>query len=350
MLNPEVKQRAARSADEFSRALPFRHLCIDDFFEDSVAEGLLKEFPGFASDKALNEIGEVGQKAVFEKLSDIGPFYAAVARYLASDDLPSFLTRVTGIPGLLWGGESMYGGGTHENLEGIDLDAHVDFNYDDRTRLHRRLNVLVYLNREWDDAWGGALELHSDPRDPAHNYVKTFSPLFNRCVIFETNEHSWHGFPRIVLPSDKKHLSRKSLAMYFYTKDRPGEEIVGGHTTFYVQRPIPATVRPGEILSPDDYALVHHLVYKRDVFIKLYQEKQVRDGEQNAQLQQELARERATREVHIDDASARLLVTTLGGRVARGVARRARSVLRRIPGARAVVRPARALRRRLLGP
>jgi len=349
MLNPAVEERAAFYAEQFGGAVPFKHVCIEDFFEASLAEGLLKEFPRFASDKALNEIGEVGQKAVFEKLSDIGPSYAAVARGLGSDEFSAFLTRVTGIPQLLWGGESMYGGGTHENLDGIDLDAHVDFNYDDRTGLHRRLNALVYLNTEWDDAWGGALELHSDPRDPAHNYVKTFSPRFNRCVIFETNERSWHGFPRIVLPPDKKHLSRKSLASYFYTKDRPAEETVGGHTTFYVQRPIPATVRPGEVLSPEDYALVQHLVYKRDVFVKLYQDMQVRDGEAKAhlqrqinQLQDELARERASREVNVGDASAKTLATALSGRVARGAARRTRSVLRRIPGAR-------ALRRRLLG-
>jgi hypothetical protein len=73
MLNPAVEERAAFYAEQFAGAVPFKHVCIEDFFEASLAEGLLKEFPRFASDKALNEIGEVGQKAVFEKLSDIGP-------------------------------------------------------------------------------------------------------------------------------------------------------------------------------------------------------------------------------------------------------------------------------------
>jgi hypothetical protein len=294
----------------------------------------------------------VGQKAVFEKLSEIGPIYAEVARYLPSDALLSFLTQVTGIEELLWGGESMYGGGTHENLDGIDLDPHVDFNYDDRTGLHRRLNVLVFLNPEWEEAWGGSLELHSNPRDPANNQVKTFLPVLNRCVLFETNEHSWHGFPRIVLPPEKKHLSRKSLAFYFYTRSRPAEEIAGEHTTFYVQRPIPATVRPGEILSHDDYHLIRHLVEKRDVFMKIYQDLQVRDGEQRAalkwqvgQLQEQVAREREARAGSLADANARQLVAALG----RKAEARARSVLRRIPGARPVFRWARARVRHLRG-
>jgi hypothetical protein len=193
-----------------------------------------------------------------------------VARYLSSPEFSSFMGRLTRIDGLIWGGESMYGGGTHENLEGIDLDPHVDFNYDDRNGLHRRLNILVYLNREWEESWGGLLELHFDPREPSRNYVKTFLPKFNRCVVFETNEHSWHAFPCITLPLDKKHFSRKSLAIYLYTKERPREEVVGGHTTFYVQRQLPEAVKPGEVLSLENYQMIQHLLYKRDVFIKVY--------------------------------------------------------------------------------
>jgi hypothetical protein len=102
--------------------------------------------------------------------------------------------------------------------------------------------------------------------------------------MFETNEYSWHGFPRITLPADKKHLSRKSLAMYFYTKERPPAEIVGAHTTFYIQRPLPPTVQPGQVLSHEDYHLIRHLIDKRDAFLKFYQDKEIRDSETIAAL------------------------------------------------------------------
>lgn len=297
MLSQTVKEQADLYAQQFSQALPFKHVCIDGFFENAAAEQMLDEFPRFAEKKAINELGEVGLKAVHENLSDISSLYREVARYLGSDEFLSLMARVTGIDGLIWVGESMYGGGTHENLDGIDLDPHVDFNYDDRNGLHRRLNIIVFLNHEWEESWGGQLELHSDPRDPTRNYVKSFLPTFNRCVIFETNEHSWHGFPRIGFPPDKQHRSRKSIAIYLYTKERRVEEIVGGHTTFYVQRPLPETVRPGEILSDENYNLIQHLLYKRDVFIKLYQDMLVKSGEEKAHLLSQLERERTEKDV-----------------------------------------------------
>jgi hypothetical protein len=297
MLSHNVREEVDLLAEKFSQAVPFRHVCIDGFFDDAIAGRMLEEFPSFAAEKAINEFGDVGLKTVHEKLSDISPFYGEVARYLNSPEFSAFMGRLTRIDGLIWGGESMYGGGTHENLEGIDLDPHVDFNYDDRNGLHRRLNVLVYLNRDWEESWGGQLELHSDPREPTRNYVKTFLPKFNRCVIFETNEYSWHAFPRINLPLNKKHLSRKSLAIYLYTKERPREEVVGGHTTFYVQRPLPDTVRPGEVLSFENYQLIQHLLYKRDMFIKLYQDMQIRSGEERAALLNQLEQERSEKQI-----------------------------------------------------
>lgn len=97
----------------------------------------------------------------------------------------------------------MYGGGIHDNLHGQELDPHVDFNYDEAIQLHRRLNLIVYLNKEWSSEWGGALEIHSNPRKPFENRVWSYDPLFNRCVMFETNGRSWHGFPQIDLrPTD----------------------------------------------------------------------------------------------------------------------------------------------------
>ena len=91
--------------------------------------------------------------------------------------------------------------------------------------------------------WGGALEIHSDPRQPFENRVWSYDPLFNRWVMFETNERSWHGFPQIDLPPDRRHLSRRSISIYLYTKDRPAEEIPPIDPTFYVQRFRPQHIR-----------------------------------------------------------------------------------------------------------
>ena len=95
----------------------------------------------------------------------------------------------------------------HENRQHQSLQAHIDFNYHPSEGWHRRLNLIVYLNREWDEHWGGNLELYANPYKDKRPEVAV-APLFNRCVIFGTSEKSWHGFDRIDFPPEKKHASR----------------------------------------------------------------------------------------------------------------------------------------------
>ncbi|MGC1551068.1 MAG: 2OG-Fe(II) oxygenase, partial [Rhodanobacter sp.] len=132
------------------------------------------------------------------------------------------MSSMTGISDLL-PDPRMYGGGTHENRHGQSMDTHVDFNYDQDHGYHRRLNLIVYLNKEWDESWGGAIELHSNPRDQEANKVVAFNCLFNRAIVFKTNEYSWHGFERVTLPESERNRSRKSLSIYLYTKARPDD-------------------------------------------------------------------------------------------------------------------------------
>jgi hypothetical protein len=99
----------------------------------------------------------------------------------------------------------------------------------------------------------------------------SFLPLFNRAVIFETNEYSWHGFRRIELPPDKRHLSRKSFSIYLYTKDRPAEEVLAPHTTFYVPQPLPANLRAGYTLTEQDMLELHIRTQGRDGLLAMYQ-------------------------------------------------------------------------------
>ena len=278
-MNKIISNKAYDDAEllrtQFESNTPFKHICVDGFLDDSVCNGLISEFPSFSDDRAINEFGEHGAKDVNWQLQEIGPHYKAVYESLENGEFTRWLSSVTGIEDLVWGGENTYGGGTHENLHDAELDIHLDFNFDDRNQYHRRINVLLYLNPEWQEDWGGSLELHKDPRVPATNYVKAFPPLANRAVIHETNDHSWHGFKRIKLPEDKQHLSRKSLALYFYTKDRPQEEIRGNHTTHYIHWPLPETFKVGEVITTDMHQDVHRLVSKRDSFINFFHDKEV---------------------------------------------------------------------------
>jgi hypothetical protein len=268
----EIVQRdAGRYRDRFLHAEPFKHVVIENFFEPSFAERLLADFPVFNAELARTEMGRAGGKAVRTDIGAISPVYQELYAAISSKPFLDLVSRLSGVPDLVLD-PKMYGGGTHENLHGQELDPHVDFNYDEAQQLHRRLNLIVYLNKDWQREWGGALEIHSNPRGPSGNRIESYDPLFNRCVMFETNERSWHGFPKIGLPAGKRHLSRKSISIYLYTKDRPAEEIAPVHRTFYVQRPLPEYIAEGRTLTEEDADEIRKLLVRRDEWIHFYQQ------------------------------------------------------------------------------
>jgi Rps23 Pro-64 3,4-dihydroxylase Tpa1-like proline 4-hydroxylase len=248
IIHPEVLASRAQHARALREAQPFRHVVIDGFLDPQFCERVLSDFPRFEDKYALNEMGQVGGKAVRMDVRDISDTFRTLDRHIQTPEFLDLVSEITGIPELLYDADYV-GGGTHENVHGQGLDPHVDFNYHPGTRTHRRLNLIVYLNHEWDAAWGGALELHSDPWNERGNQVKRVQPLFNRCVIFETNEVSWHGFQRIVLPEERRTLSRKSFAIYLYTRDRPPAETAASHATIYVPDTRPADVAEGTTLT-----------------------------------------------------------------------------------------------------
>ena len=262
MLNPRLHEQADQLASRFGERDPFRHVVIDNFFAPDYCAQLLAQFPAFERGNARNEDGRIGNKSTIEKIRHLGPALAALDDLVQSAEFLALIGRITGIPDLLYD-PWYFGGGTHENRNGQELDAHVDFNRHPVEKWHRRLNLIVYLNHEWNDAWGGSLELHSDPRAP-DDRVTTITPLYNRAVIFETTEWSWHAFPRIALPVDKQGLTRKSVALYFYTKERPADELADSHSTIYVDQPLPKRFQPGMTLSAADVEDLQVLLTRRD--------------------------------------------------------------------------------------
>lgn len=259
----------------FDAARPFRHCVIEGFFAPAFAADLLSRFPGFELGNALNEDGVAGGKSTVERIRALGGAYATLDACIQTPAFLGLVERLTGIDGLLYDPD-YFGGGTHDNRDGQSLDTHIDFNHHPATGWHRRLNLIVYLNPEWDEAWGGALELRRDPHDPAHDEVVAIAPAFNRCVIFETTERSWHGFPPIRLPPGRPELSRRSVALYFYTRERPADEAGPAHSTIYVDRPLPTHLAAGHVLDGNDMATLRELLARRDGHVRrLYGELEI---------------------------------------------------------------------------
>jgi Rps23 Pro-64 3,4-dihydroxylase Tpa1-like proline 4-hydroxylase len=138
---------------------------------------------------------------------------------------------LTGIDGVI--PDPYYvGGGLHQIKPGGNLEVHVDFNRHSKFKLDRRINLLIYLNKNWKEEYGGHFELWNRDMSAAEQKIL---PVFNRCAIFSTTEFSYHGHPTpLACPSDR---TRKSMATYYYSNGRPEEEISSEHTTLFQSRP-----------------------------------------------------------------------------------------------------------------
>lgn len=271
IIDPSILSRSGRIRQEFRSAEPFPHVVLDDFLQASFVHELLDQFPAFEQGNARGDDGQIGGKSTLDRVRGIGSAYKKLDDAIKSPRFLRAIGELTGIDDLLY--DPWYlGGGTHENRPGMSLDPHVDFNYHPSERWHRRLNLLLYLNPVWESDWGGCLELFHDPlldSSPA----RSIAPAFGRCVIFETSERSWHGFDTIRTPDNADAMTRRSIALYFYTKDRPASETADRHTTYYVNRKMPEHIKEGTTLTAADVTSVRQLLAQRDAHIqRLYAE------------------------------------------------------------------------------
>lgn len=213
----------------YDTEIPFPHIILENFLELDAARQAEKEFPAVKSDGWIHYLHVNEKKHGLNKMELLPPFIQKVILELNSDQFVSYLEKVTGIKGLI-ADPQLEGGGLHQSMNGGYLNIHADFTVHPHKRnWRRRVNVLVYLNENWKEEYGGHLELWT--RDMKKCEVKS-APLFNRCVIFNTDEDSFHGLPEpITCPEDE---SRKSLALYYFTEEevRPNKVI-----TNYKARP-----------------------------------------------------------------------------------------------------------------
>lgn len=222
---------AGSKHEAYAAGNPYPHIVMDDFLPPAVLEGVLAEFPKpkEAEWHAFDSATE--RKLATKDDSVMGPATRHLLAELNSSAFIDFLERLTGIDGLV-PDPHFVGGGLHQIEPGGHLKVHADFNRHPRTQLERRLNVLIYLNRDWKDEYGGAFELWSQDMSGCEEKVM---PYFNRCVVFSTTSTSYHGHPEpLACPEGE---TRKSLALYYYSKDRPPDEKNEAHNTLFVARP-----------------------------------------------------------------------------------------------------------------
>lgn len=200
---------------EYIEAAPFPSGYYDNIFSPLALDKILEEFPDLQKNPDYQYKDQNQVKLAANDEARFGEVTKGLMRYLNSAPFLDFLSALTGIENLI-PDPHFLGGGYHQILPGGFLKVHADFNKHRRNGLDRRINVLVYLNKDWEESYGGHFQLW----DKEMKECKTkILPLFNRMAIFSTTDFSFHGHPdALTCPPDR---SRKSLAVYYYSNGRP---------------------------------------------------------------------------------------------------------------------------------
>jgi Rps23 Pro-64 3,4-dihydroxylase Tpa1-like proline 4-hydroxylase len=221
----------AELAETYQAGQPFPHILIDDFLPVNVLQKVVDTFPDRYSMPHREYDDEHQVKLEYTTIEVMPATARELLCFFNSSPMLQFLEKLTGITGLI-PDPHLTGGGLHQIEPGGKLDIHADFNRLERLKLDRRLNLLLYLNHDWKEEYGGHFELWDASMTKC---VKKMLPIFNRCVVFSTTSNSYHGHP--IPLSCPKGITRRSMALYYYTNGRPEEEQNAAHSTLFQNRP-----------------------------------------------------------------------------------------------------------------
>eukprot|EP00927_Polykrikos_kofoidii_P004326 TRINITY_DN11710_c0_g1_i5.p1 TRINITY_DN11710_c0_g1~~TRINITY_DN11710_c0_g1_i5.p1 ORF type:complete len:729 (+),score=38.20 TRINITY_DN11710_c0_g1_i5:47-2233(+) len=217
------------------------HWALDGLLPEPWLQRVAQEIPesdgdsrGCLHDKAWSCFSKSEQDSHYQNSKNqlegeqfTGPATQLLFGFLRSPSWVGFLESTLGIQRLI-PDPSMLGAGIHNTLKGGFLKLHADFNYNDEMMLHRRVNILLFLNDDWKEEFGGHVELWN--QNVTSCGVRAL-PIMGRIVAFRSTDFILHGHPHPLTPPRGR--SRRSIAMYYYTTSRPRHECFGGRCTVH---------------------------------------------------------------------------------------------------------------------
>ena len=204
--------------------VPFKFVVIDNFLSRKLATDAMCSFPAITDPcwEHSNDTGiEVKSRTTWRSEFDSPENIVDVIRIANSSVILQAMSELFDIPKLM-PDPYFSGGGLNLSEKNGHLDVHVDGNYHDASGLNRRMNLLIYFNPNWNETWGGEFGMYTDE---GSTLVRSVPPLFNRCVIFDSHDKSFHGLPNpINFPIGDP---RRSIILYYYTAaKRPGDQVL----------------------------------------------------------------------------------------------------------------------------
>jgi Rps23 Pro-64 3,4-dihydroxylase Tpa1-like proline 4-hydroxylase len=228
----EAKSAGNELSAIYTQSQPFPHIVIDDFLPVDLIDSIYSNFPhDVTKNEKHYERGYKGQHKRQINPNKCDSYVKSVFGFFNSAPILQFLENLTSIKGLI-PDPYFIGGGFHEIKTGGLLGVHSDFRINEQLHIERRLNMIIYLNKEWEEEYGGNLELW----DKGMKFcVKKIAPIYNRCVIFNTDKDSNHGHPEPL--NTPQEITRKSIALYYYTASQKVYDDMAIHRTHYKPRP-----------------------------------------------------------------------------------------------------------------
>lgn len=193
---------------------PFDHWIIDDFLPRERAMALCHEFPDYDHEAWYRYHSPLERKRTIREWALFGPETYRLFHELASAAFLDQLREITGHHDIR-PDMGLHGAGWHIQGPGDHLNMHLDYARHPRLHWVRKFNLILYLTPDWQDHWAGALEFwsHDPEHDLPHQRRAVITPRFNRAVIFDTTQDSWHGVPEAV--ACPPGMFRRSIAMYY---------------------------------------------------------------------------------------------------------------------------------------
>lgn len=239
--NARLDELATKYADEYKKNDPFPHVVIDNFMDPEALAKILEEFPKPGQKIWHDYKNDFEKKQELNGEGRVAEFTQHILYQFNSAPFLMFLEKLTGIEHLI-PDPYFYGGGLHQLNGKGKLGVHADYSKHVKWPLDRRVNAILYLNKDWKEEYNGHLELWDTEMTECKKRV---SPLFNRLLVFNVTDFNMHGVPDEVLCPEG--MSRKSLAFFYFTNGRPAEEIDPNkklHVKF--------TTRPGDAPAEQD--------------------------------------------------------------------------------------------------
>lgn len=211
MLTPQAVHKIQNGHDEFISNKPFNHIIIDDFFIDSIARQLEQEFPSYDDSNWYIYSSPIEEKRALNNWSLFPSLTYLTFSYLNGYGFNTLLNKLVG--SIVGNDNGLHGAGWHIHGANGNLNPHLDYSIHPKLKWQRKLNLIIYLSSDIKEEHGGNLGLWDGDNKAPSKLCKEISPKFNRAVLFDTTQNSWHGLSKKL--NAPEGVFRKSLAVYY---------------------------------------------------------------------------------------------------------------------------------------